>query len=191
MRLRSGAVATLVAAFACFGVAGCATPNRSATTPAGPGTAVGARLFAATQRQPLPAVTGHTLSGGAIDLRALTGKGVLVINVWASWCENCREESAALAQLSRSLGARSVSFVGIDEQDTTSAARGFVATSGTTYPHLVDPDGKVLRKLVLLPSLGIPSTLLVDQHGMMAARVIGPTTAAQLQTLINEVIAQP
>jgi peroxiredoxin len=143
------------------------------------------------QRQPLPAITGHTLSGRPISLRDLTGRGVLVINVWASWCETCRAESAALARLSRSLVARSVAFVGVDEQDTTSAARTFVASRGITYPHLVDPDGIALRKLLLLPSSGIPSTLLVDQHGMMAARVIGTTTAPQLQRLINEVIINP
>jgi peroxiredoxin len=186
-----GAPAIVVAALACLWLGGCATPNSSTTATAGTITAIQARLFSVAQRQPLPAIKGHTLSGRPINLRDLTGRGVLVINVWASWCENCRDESAALAQLSRSLSARSVAFVGIDEQDTTSGARTFVTSSGTTYPHLFDPDGKALRKLLLLPSLGIPSTLLVDQHGMMAARVIGPTTAPQLQRLINEVITEP
>jgi peroxiredoxin len=186
-----GATAILVAGLACLSLGGCATPNSPTTTAAGAGTAIQARLFPVAQRHPLPGITGHTSSGRPISLRDLAGRGVLVINVWASWCESCRDESAALAQLSRSLSARSVAFVGIDEQDTTSAARAFATSSGTTYPHLFDPDGKALRKLLLLPSLGIPSTLLVDRHGMMAARVIGSTTAPQLQSLINEVSTEP
>ncbi|MDT4924857.1 MAG: hypothetical protein QOG01_2570 [Pseudonocardiales bacterium] len=186
-----GATAILVAGLACLWLGGCAGPNSSTTAMAGTDPDIRAQLFPLAQRQPLPTIAGHTLSGRPISLRDLTGRGVLVINVWASWCENCRDESAALAQLSRSLSARSVAFVGIDEQDTTSAARAFAASSGTSYPHMVDPDGTALRKLLLLPSLGIPSTLLVDQHGMMAARVIGPTTASQLQALIDKVIIHP
>jgi peroxiredoxin len=80
---------------------------------------------------------------------------------------------------------RPVRFLGIDEQDPPSSARGFLAGSGATYPQVADPEGAVLRALSLLPQSGIPSTLLLDARGRMAARVIGPVTAAQLRRLIG------
>lgn len=122
-------------------------------------------------------------------LRSLTGHGVLVVNVWASWCAPCRDESAALATMAKAAND-AVRFVGIDEQDTPGAARKFVASSGTTYPQLTDPTGTSLNKLTLLPSFAIPSTLLVDRHGMMAARIVGPVAAAKLEKLIAQVASE-
>ena len=135
-------------------------------------------------------IAGSTLSGQPLTLRSLTGRGVLVINVWASWCAPCRDESAALAALAKSTTADAVRFVGIDEQDTPGAARKFVASTGTTYPQLTDPTGTNLNKLSLLPSMAIPSTLLVDKRGMMAARIVGPVTTAKLEKLITQVAGE-
>jgi thiol-disulfide isomerase/thioredoxin len=152
--------------------------------------AVGAHVFPVAQRDPLPRLVGRSLSGRRLAVNDLTGKGILVVNVWASWCDNCRDESAALAALSRTLAPEGVSFLGIDEQDSSGAARRFVATSGTTYPQLTDPSGSALRKLTPLPSLGIPSTLIVDRRGMMAARVIGPVRADVLRALVEQISAE-
>jgi thiol-disulfide isomerase/thioredoxin len=170
---------------------GChATVQAAKPTTTTPAIGVGAQLFPAAQRHPLPSIVGTTLSGQSLTLRSLTGRGVLVVNVWASWCEPCRDESAALATLANTLGRSHVSFVGIDEQDTSAAARRFVASTGMTYPQLTDPTGTALTKLSLLPSFGIPSTLLVDRQSMMAARIVGPVTAQKLQKLIAEVAVE-
>lgn len=149
--------------------------------------ALGAKIFPAAQLDRLPAIVGKTLSGTALALSSLTGHGVVVINVWASWCAVCRDESRALAALATNLRDQGVSFVGLNEHDTADAARTFVRSTGTTYPHLVDPEGAVLSKLRMLPSYGIPSTLVVDRRGMMAARIIGATTGPQLQHVIAQV----
>jgi thiol-disulfide isomerase/thioredoxin len=113
---------------------------------------------------------------------------VVVINLWASWCEPCRTESPVLARAARALAAQKVAFVGIDELDTTGSATQFVAMAGVTYPQLVDSDGTLLRHLPLLPQKGIPSTLILDRHHRMAARVIGPVTAGEIQTLVSELL---
>ena len=120
-------------------------------------------------------------------MRELTGAGVVVINVWASWCTSCRAESAAIAAVAAEMRGQPVQFLGIDEQDSESAARSFLATTGTTYPQVTDSDGDVLHALPLLPETGIPSTLLLDPRGRMAARVIGPVTRDDLRALIRSV----
>ena len=133
----------------------------------------------------MPEFTASTLDGRSLSVRDLTGSGVVVINVWASWCTSCRAESAAIAAVAAEMRGQPVQFLGIDEQDSASSARRFLAASGTTYPQLSDPEGDVLHALSLLPETGIPSTLLLDPRGRMAARVIGPVTGDELRDLIR------
>jgi thiol-disulfide isomerase/thioredoxin len=176
-------------ALACScGTAAVHASSRATPPPASVG--VGGQLFSQSQRRPLPQIAGTTLSGQPLSLRSLTGHGVVVVNVWASWCAPCRDESAVLATIAKSTASDAVRFVGIDEQDTPSVARKFVASTGTTYPQLTDPTGTNLNKLSLLPSMAIPSTLLVDKRGMMAARIVGPVTTAKLEKLIAQVASE-
>jgi thiol-disulfide isomerase/thioredoxin len=182
--------AALVAVLAACMTAGCAGGDSATSPMTGGAIPLGAQLFPVGKRQQLPPIVGKTLAGPSIELGSYTGHSVLVVNVWASWCVNCRDESAALAKLSRALDPTKVAFVGIDEQDVASAARRFVASARTSYPQLLDPDGTTLNRLTLLPSSGIPSTLVVDQQGKMAARIVGPVTGAQLQKLIDIVASK-
>lgn len=184
--LRSALAAATVAGL----VAGCGKADPAARPITGGAIPLGAQLFPQGKRQQLPPIAGKTLTGSSLALRSYAGHSVLVLNVWASWCANCRDESAALAELSRTLHPAKASFVGIDEQDVASAARRFVASTGTGYPQLSDSDGTALNRLTLLPSSGIPSTLVVDRQGNMAARIVGPVTAPQLQKLIDVVSAE-
>jgi peroxiredoxin len=143
----------------------------------------GTTVFAAAARRPAPDVSARTLDGGVLRLRDVAGGRVVVVNVWASWCTSCREESAVLADAARSAaGAR---FVGVDEADSVPAARRFVAATGADYPQVLDPDGELLQRLTVLPSTAIPSTLVLDPQGRMAARVIGPVTRSGLNRLLT------
>jgi thiol-disulfide isomerase/thioredoxin len=179
-RARQRLVEALVGALL---VAACST-----TTPAAPATSrrdtPGTTVFPVAARQPVPAITGRTLDGKQMSVRDLSGS-VVVLNVWASWCTSCREESAALAALAKEMERQPVHFLGIDEQDSPAAARTFLESAGTPYPQLTDPDGDMLTELPLLPQSGIPSTLVLDRHGRMAARVIGPVTQGELRRLIS------
>jgi len=113
----------------------------------------------------------------------------VVLNVWASWCEPCRDESPLLAKVASSTRSAGVRFVGIDEQDRAESARTFAAAAGADYPHLVDSAGSLLASLRIVPSSGIPSTLVLDRRGEVAARVIGPVDAATFEQLVRSVTA--
>ncbi|HEY2041588.1 MAG TPA: TlpA disulfide reductase family protein [Jatrophihabitans sp.] len=145
---------------------------------------LGVTSFPNGKRTPVPTISGKTLAGGTVSSAQFAGD-VIVINVWASWCAPCRAESPALAKLARSLQGQHVHFLGLDESDVRSAAIKFAAAVGATYPELADPDGGILARLRLLPVKGIPSTLVVDSSGRMAARVIGPVTADVLTQLVK------
>lgn len=179
--------ALVIAAVVLAACAGGTTPSTGAVarTVESPGVS----RIALTDRLLAPDLTGTTLEGSQFALDEIAGN-VVVVNVWASWCAPCRIESPVLAGLDRQLATQGVRFLGIDESDTTTSARQFVASAGVRYPQLLDSDGALLGQLPLLPQKGIPSTLILDRHRRMAARVIGPVTAVQIQTLVSELLRE-
>jgi thiol-disulfide isomerase/thioredoxin len=150
---------------------------------------VGVTYYPGDKRDPAPTVSGATLAGPPLSLANIVGDRVVVVNVWASWCVECRAESRGLADLSTELPAGAVRFVGIDEQDGAAKARAFAAAAHATYSQLVDPDGTLLAEFPMLPSDGIPSTLVIDRQGRVAGRIIGMADEASLRQLIERVIA--
>jgi thiol-disulfide isomerase/thioredoxin len=167
---------------------GCARSGSGATRPATSAavSAVGVALFAARNRKVAPNLAGTTLSGAKFSFNPSEAHRIVVVNVWASWCAPCRDESPMLAAMAKRLRGSDVRFIGLDERDTNSRARRFVAATRSDYPHLVDHSGTLLLKLRILPQVAIPSTLVLDRHGRMAARVIGPAHASALQRLVTE-----
>jgi thiol-disulfide isomerase/thioredoxin len=151
--------------------------------------AVGVTTFAVGDRPSIPDIAGTTLDGSRLALSSLRGH-VVVLNVWASWCEPCRDESPLLGRVAAATSSSGVRFVGMDEQDQADAARAFAASSHTTYPHVLDADGRLLRSLRLLPSSGIPSTLVLDDTGAVAARIIGPVDPATFRSLVDSVVGR-
>src|SRR5665213_756629 len=175
---------------ASMALSGCGAAAGSASKSAASLDVVGLTTYAANGRHGAPALKGKTFDGTALSLSSAGQGKVVVLNVWASWCGPCREESPMLGAAAKSYAAQGVVFVGIDEADTTSAGRAFATSAGMTYPSFVDPDGGLLSKLRMLPQMGIPSTLVLDTHGRIAARVIGPTTAAELKQVLDGLVAQ-
>ena len=180
--------AVVVAALLAAGCAG--VTSSSAGDARGKVESPGFSRIAIGDRTLAPNLSGTTLQGSKFALKDVAGD-VVVVNIWASWCEPCRTESPVLASLERQLAAKKVRFVGIDETDSATSATRFVASTGARYPQLVDSDGALLRRLPLLPQKGIPSTLILDRHHRMAARVIGPVTGVEIQTLISDLLHEP
>lgn len=141
------------------------------------------------ERVAAPDFTLPTLEGQEFTLSKQLGK-VVVMNVWASWCAPCRAEAPELEQVWTQERGRGVQFVGLDTRDSAAAAQAFITRFGLTYPQAVDTDGQVqLRFRDTLPAQAIPSTLIVDAKGQVAARFLGATTAAALRSVIDDVRA--
>jgi thiol-disulfide isomerase/thioredoxin len=112
----------------------------------------------------LPALKLDCLGGGpSVVLSTLAGKPT-VINLWASWCRECRDELPLLAKADREYGDR-VRFIGIDVVDAApEAALRLAKDSGVTYPQLVDREG---RTRAPMHYSGLPQTVFVDEQGRM------------------------
>ena len=120
------------------------------------------------------------IDGPDVALNDLGGRPVLV-NLWASWCVPCREEMPLLQQAHERYGDQ-VGFLGVDTEDTRSAAVSFLADFGITYAHVVDTDKRLLTEL---GSPGLPVTLAVDAGGRIVDRQIGQMSAARLEELVT------
>ena len=135
-------------------------------------------------RIPAPAISGLTLSGK--NFTFITGR-VAVINVWASWCSPCRAEEPTLSALSQKYP--DVQFLGILTRDNPVNAEAFNRKRGTPYPTLID-DSILIGFRKSLPANAIPTTVIIDRNGRVAARISGVVTVASLSTLIEEVSAE-
>lgn len=149
----------------------------------------GLDLYPINERSEMPELTGTTLDGDPLTLSDLSGN-IVVINVWGSWCGPCRAETPDLVRLSRKLADKQVRFVGIDTRDNLSAAKAFVDKFKVPYPSIFDDDGQALLPLrQIIPSAVIPSTVVVDPLGKVAARIIGPVTYNTLNGLLLDELA--
>jgi len=137
-----------------------------------------------SDRVSAPALSGMTLQGTQYAYKV--GK-VAVVNVWASWCSPCRAEEPALSALSRKY--IDVEFIGILTRDNPVNAEAFVRRRGTPYPTLID-DSLLIGFKNSLPANAIPTTVVIDRQGKVAARISGAVTVASLSDLIEKVSAE-
>jgi len=150
---------------------------------------VGTKMIPPEERDQAPEITGTSLDGDPISLDDFVGK-VVVINVWGSWCAPCRAEAPVLRQVSNENRRRGVRFLGIDVRDQQAAALAFESHYKIRYPSIFDPSGETLLQFQnTIPPSAIPSTVVVDRDGRVAARIVGPTTYSQLSDLVDQVVA--
>ena len=147
-------------------------------------------LVPADTRDPAPDFGGPLLGGGNFDLAAARGE-VVVLNVWGSWCPPCREEAPDLQAVNESFDGQGVQFVGVNVRDNDVDAQAFEREFGLTYPSVIDENGsRLLAFRDTLPPTSIPSTLVVDRQGRMAASVLGQITEASLRDLVSSIAAE-
>ncbi|MGC4939974.1 TlpA family protein disulfide reductase [Kribbella sp. DT2] len=164
--------------------------SRAAQKPATEAAATGLTRYAAGARSEAPDVRGQTLDGEQLALRDLRDQ-VAVVNVWGSWCQPCRKEAPDLAQVARETARRGVRFVGIDTRDNPAAARAFVRAFKVPYPSLIDDGGQLILDFHgVIPVSAVPSTVIVDPAGKIAARVVGIVNYATLRGLVDDVLAE-
>lgn len=183
-------VAVLIVAAACSSGSGSSSSNKNSQDGNDSGY-VGSDHQLTTikpkKRKPAPDIEGPSLTGKkSVQLDDYAGK-VVVVNVWGSWCGPCRKEAPDLRAASQKT-ADKAQFIGIDSRDQgKSAPRAFVRSHKIGYPSIYDPDGGQVVKFTKVPPSAIPSTLVIDRHGRVAARVLGTVTRDTLVGMINDV----
>ena len=131
------------------------------------------RLGADLERRLAPALADRHVS-----LAELRGTPI-VLNFWASWCIPCRDEAPLLQRAWRQLGRpNGVLFLGLNMQDVTDDARGFMREFDVDYLNIRDPSNAVARSYGVS---GLPESYFISPTGKVVGHVIGVVTMAQLR----------
>ena len=190
-RLVLGAAALLA-----LGAAGCTQDPNSVAAQAKAGDQKGyvsgdgavEQIALADRAEPVT-MSGTLVDGGSWDIESTRGQ-VLVLNVWGSWCAPCVAEAPDLqAAWEQVQDGGEVQFMGIDFREEAERGAAFMAKAGITYPSLSDESGVLILRLQgKAPT--VPTTLVLDREGRIAARVNGPVGTSTLTGLVEDVVAE-
>ena len=127
--------------------------------------------FRAATPKAIPELRFVDEQGLSHSLADFRGK-VVLLNVWATWCEPCRQEMPALDRLQAKLGSDrfQVLALSVDQQGTPIARKFYDEVAIKALTLYVDPTAKAA---FALDAPGLPVTLLVDRSGREIGRHLG------------------
>ncbi|HEY8465970.1 MAG TPA: TlpA disulfide reductase family protein [Solirubrobacterales bacterium] len=124
--------------------------------------------------------------GEFASLADYRGQWVLA-NVWASWCNPCRDEAPTLERFQRRHGGENFTVLGIDSRDASDEALEFVEEFELSYPSIRDGSGDYAEAF---GATGVPESFLIDPDGKVAAVWAGPVTEEDLQQQVLPLISE-
>lgn len=123
--------------------------------------------------------------GNEVNLKDLRGKRVIV-NFFASWCPPCQEEMPLLVELERQLDAEKEILLGVNmtsQEKNVKDVQVFMDHYNASFPVVYDKDGKVMKDYRII---GIPTTIVVNENGMIERRINGMITEEMLNILLKK-----
>lgn len=150
-------------------------------------------VIAAADRAAPVEFSGLVENGDSVSSDDFRGD-VLVVNFWYAGCPPCRLEASDLEALWQRFAADGVNFLGVNIYDQPATALTFATEFGVTYPSIIDVnDGGVRLAFAgqVAPN-AVPTTLVLDREGRVAARISGLITEPSvLRSMITDVLAEP
>jgi cytochrome c biogenesis protein CcmG, thiol:disulfide interchange protein DsbE len=107
-------------------------------------------------------VLGSSVTRSLADFR---GK-VVVLNVFASWCDPCKAEAPILEQEQRTLKGQNATILGVTYLDNSSDSEKFVRQQHISYPVVREVSGSFVRSF---GTTGVPETFVINRQGKIAA----------------------
>ncbi|HZI98178.1 MAG TPA: TlpA disulfide reductase family protein [Actinomycetales bacterium] len=134
-------------------------------------------------------LAGATAEGERVALADWRGD-VVVLNIWYAACAPCRAEAPDLAEVSGEYA--DVRFLGINTRDGAAQAKAFQRTFDLEYPSILDAsDGAALLALRGEANpRAVPTTLVLDTQGRVAARIVGLAEGSVLTAMLDRVLEE-
>jgi len=135
---------------------------------------------------------GTTELGEQVSSDDFAGQ-VVVVNFWYASCAPCRTEAPDLQALNEQFAGAGATFLGVNVRDQAPSAIAFHENYGITYPSVIDSTdgGMQLAFSGSIPPNAVPTTLVLDTSGRVAARILGQVSEASiLETLIRDTIVE-
>ena len=130
-----------------------------------------------------PDFTLNLFDGNSFTLSENRGHPV-VMNIWASWCQACRDEAPVLEGGWREFQDRGVVFVGVDYNDNRGDAEEFLREFDITYPNGPDESGIFFE----YGATGVPETFFINRDGVIVLKYAGPLNDEQLAAFVEELL---
>jgi len=127
------------------------------------------------------------INGDTFQLSTLKGK-VVLINIWATWCAPCREETPEFVKLYNKYKNKGLVVLGVSiDKQKESVVRPFMNKYNVNYPIVID-DGTVMDKYG--PTMGIPTSYIIDKEGVLRYFAVGALTQKELEPRIQKMLAE-
>lgn len=110
--------------------------------------------------------SGFTLSdidGNKVSLSDLLKGKEVILNFWASWCPECRKETAILNEIAKKYKDK-IEVVGINIRESKEDVQSFIDSKGIGYKMLFDTNGKTARQYGVF---GVPVNVLINKEGLI------------------------
>lgn len=132
-------------------------------------------------QRPKPPIAGPDLmTGKQLALSQFHGKPVFV-SVWASWNVGSLDQASTVARFAQSHESE-VAFLGVNSEDSKSAAREFAKRFHMDFPSISDPIG-----IIAAGWSPVPTTLVFDRRHKLVQRIDGSASRAQLDAALRRV----
>ena len=123
-------------------------------------------------------------TGRATTLADYKGK-VILLNIWATWCQPCRVEMPAIERLHKKLGGTDFQVVSVSiDADGDSVVTAFARDLGLTFQILHNQSGDIQQ---IYQTTGVPESFVIDREGIIVKKVIG---AAEWDGPVNETLIE-
>jgi len=133
-------------------------------------------------------VSSAARADSSLDLASLSGR-VVYLDFWASWCGPCKQSFAWMQSMSDTYRAQGLTVLAVNLDVNQADADKFLRRFHPTFEVRFDPQGASAERYGVK---GMPSSLLIDRHGVTRFTHVGFTPAdgavseAQLRALLAE-----
>jgi thiol-disulfide isomerase/thioredoxin len=143
------------------------------------------------ERAAAPAFSGTLLETGEEWDSSLLAGQVAVLNFWGSWCAPCRVETPEFSEVAADRADDGVQFLGVNVKEPSEQfALAFVDRFGISFPSLYDPRGEVALAFRDYPANAVPSTIMLDPEGRVAAVYTGEVAQEDLRRVLDRLLEE-
>lgn len=116
--------------------------------------------------KPAPAFKAPLLGGGEVDLAALKGRKVVILDFWASWCAPCVKSLPATSEVAGAYKDKGVALYAVNAEEEPRTIRAFLRSHRLRLAVVLDRDGSVAA---LFGVDALPYTVIIDRTGLIRA----------------------
>ena len=128
------------------------------------------------------------VNGETFNLANQQGK-VVLLNIWATWCAPCHEETPEFVKMYQDYKDKGLIILGVSmDKQGKSAVEPFMKKYKVNYPVVIDRTGKVTDKYSA--DMGIPSSYIIGKDGNLRYYAVGPLTEKELKPKIDKLLAE-